>query len=386
MSRKIFTLIKFCAIPIIPIAGYKVWISYNRYSDNPNVLTGYEFNKKFKNVKFYTCLNWDSTLGYHKYKYKNGINTLDDWFNPTENDTNAGLYFWDEHNISDCICNFGGLYSEVSIPNSAYVYIYMGKNKYKATKIKLKSIENRSKMFYTLDKKTIFDLINSKPYSLGYAPDDLKTKELCELAVYNRGLALDYVPIYLKTKEICMLAVSNNGLSLEYVPNNLRTNEICEVAVQKNGLSLEFVPDNLKTYELCKSAINSNELSIKFVPNDLRTEELCKLAVQKNGLTLEFVPQDLKTKELCKLAINQNPYSLQFVSRCLMTKELCELAIHKNGLSLRYVPEDLKTKELCEIAVNNDRYATQYVKGNLLHHFVRHHVVEEKNDWDDNWQ
>src|SRR3990167_3772177 len=314
MSRKIFTLIKFCAIPIIPIAGYKVWISYNRYSDNPNVLTGYEFNKKFKNVKFYTCLNWDSTLGYHKYKYKNGINTLDDWFNPTENDTNAGLYFWDEHNISDCICNFGGLYSEVSIPNSAYVYIYMGKNKYKATKIKLKSIENRSKMFYTLDKKTIFDLINSKPYSLGYAPDDLKTKELCE------------------------------------------------------------------------SAINSNELSIKFVPNDLRTEELCKLAVQKNGLTLEFVPQDLKTKELCKLAINQNPYSLQFVSRCLMTKELCELAIHKNGLSLRYVPEDLKTKELCEIAVNNDRYATQYVKGNLLHHFVRHHVVEEKNDWDDNWQ
>ena len=40
-----------------------------------------------------------------------------------------------------------------------------------------------------------------------------------------------------------------------YVPDNLKTREMCEKAVEKGLWSLKDVPDNLKTREMCEKAV-----------------------------------------------------------------------------------------------------------------------------------
>ena len=45
---------------------------------------------------------------------------------------------------------------------------------------------------------------------------------------------------------MCLEAVQQNGWALQYVPEELRTKELCEIAIKNNGKALKFIPDNLK--------------------------------------------------------------------------------------------------------------------------------------------
>jgi len=72
---------------------------------------------------------------------------------------------------------------------------------------------------------------------------------LCLAAVQNDGTALYDVPEELKTPELCLLAVQNlpeGNTVLHAVPEELRTLEICIIAVEVNEEALEDVPEKLK--------------------------------------------------------------------------------------------------------------------------------------------
>ena len=96
------------------------------------------------------------------------------------------------------------------------------------------------------------------------------------------------------------------GWVLEYVPKDLRTEEVCLIAVKDFPYALKFVPDELKTKELCELAVNDGHWALEFVPEDLKSPELCLIAVGKNGYQLAYVPDGLKTYELCELAVERS--------------------------------------------------------------------------------
>ena len=73
--------------------------------------------------------------------------------------------------------------------------------------------------------------------------------------IYENGFALKYVPEELKTPELCELAVTSNGWALQYVPDELITPRLCYVAIKNDGTTLELVPEELRTFELCDKAI-----------------------------------------------------------------------------------------------------------------------------------
>lgn len=100
-------------------------------------------------------------------------------------------------------------------------------------------------------------------------------------------------------------AVEKNGYALQYVPNELRTPELCEMAIRDdfNALNLQFVPKKLRTPELCELAVKTAGDSLKWVPKELKSQELCEIAVTSSGWALCYVPEELKTRELTKLAI-----------------------------------------------------------------------------------
>ena len=73
--------------------------------------------------------------------------------------------------------------------------------------------------------------------------------------VKEDGFNLRFVPEELKTKEMCELAVKDEALTLQYVPEELRTYKLCYVAIKNDGTTLEFVPEELRTFEICNKAI-----------------------------------------------------------------------------------------------------------------------------------
>ena len=73
--------------------------------------------------------------------------------------------------------------------------------------------------------------------------------------VKEDGFNLRFVPEELKLKEMCELAVKDEALTLQYVPEELRTYKLCYVAIKNDGTTLEFVPEELRTFEICNKAI-----------------------------------------------------------------------------------------------------------------------------------
>ena len=84
-----------------------------------------------------------------------------------------------------------------------------------------------------------------------------------------------------------MRAVERNGFMLKYVPEELRTKELCEIAVEKNGFALQYVPENLKTFELCEIALAqgylADELLEAFVPEEFKEELAEKYDISLDG-------------------------------------------------------------------------------------------------------
>ena len=96
---------------------------------------------------------------------------------------------------------------------------------------------------------------------LQYVPEELKTFELCELAVKDWAYALESVPEELRTKELCTIAITQYGCgqTLEFVPNHLKSQELCEIAVTNDftGNALRYVPEDYKTFELCDTSVKN---------------------------------------------------------------------------------------------------------------------------------
>ena len=112
-------------------------------------------------------------------------------------------------------------------------------------------------------------------------------------------------PQRLQDPAFCELLVKE-GLSLGFVPNELKTLEICKLAIKRDGCALEHTPMPWRTEEICKLAVSNNGDSLFHVPHNLRNEEMVRLAVSTRGSALEFVPLELRTEEICKIAVGEN--------------------------------------------------------------------------------
>ena len=224
-------------------------------------------------------------------------------------------------------------------------------------------VDNRVSLQYIEQNWSVLEPICRWLNNMKYIPEQLRTKELCELAIKQNGSSLYYVPECLKTPEFCEVAVKNYGHALQFVPDEIITKELCELAIKQNGNNLAYVPDEYVTKEICKLAVKNNSNALRYVPDEIITQELCELAVQNNdnGLILYPIPEKYKTPELCELAVQQNGISLHYVPKELKTIEMCELAVKENGFALEFVPKELITKELCDIAIRQNINAVKYI-------------------------
>ncbi len=149
--------------------------------------------------------------------------------------------------------------------------------------------------------------------TLGCIPMELRTRDLCRLAVKRNGLALKFVLDCRKTKRMCMDAVRGNGMSLEYVPACYMTNWTCLVAVQQNGMALEHVPEGMKTQRICRAAVKADGNALMWVPYKLRSPSLCHLAMKSVGYDLvDDIPEHIQAAVKARADLSQGQASLGY--------------------------------------------------------------------------
>lgn len=198
-------------------------------------------------------------------------------------------------------------------------------------------------------------------------------------------------------KALSYAAVEKNGLNLQFVPNELRTLELCLMAIQQDVRAFEFVPPKIKTPEFCMILFQQSGYAdwsaLEFVPEELKTSKLCNRAIQQSGCALEFVPEELKTPELCLMAIEAScyPYNeyafvpLEFFKSSefcrsivqmvnwepkagvgVWTTELCVEAVRKDAwASLPFIPDSLKTLKVGLTAVKEQPWAIVLLPSDL---------------------
>ena len=190
--------------------------------------------------------------------------------------------------------------------------------------------------------------------------------ELYELSVKDHSWNLKYVPIELRTPELCKVALENDELAFRWIPNHLKTIPMCLDVVTENVFKLKYDTPELKTRVIGNIAVKQNGMALGYVPVPLRTEDLCLEALKTTDLfpgVLEHVPEHLKTEKMCWVAINQNISELQYVPKELITEDMIAKLIKMEDSSLlHYLPEEFITLQMCEIAVEKH---SSYCNGSL---------------------
>ena len=93
------------------------------------------------------------------------------------------------------------------------------------------------------------EAVRINPLSLAYAPDHLRTQEMCSEIMPTMPDAFHRIPDHFKTQEMCIKAVEVDPWHLYDVPDHFKTQEMCIKAVRDYLFSLRFIPDYFITQE-----------------------------------------------------------------------------------------------------------------------------------------
>jgi hypothetical protein len=216
--------------------------------------------------------------------------------------------------------------------------------------------------------------------NLQFVPWAHRTPEICEIAVSQNAYALTHVRVRNRTERLCKHAVEQTGRILGEVPKHLRSEEICKIALAQDGRALESVPDNLRSEELCRIALSQTTSALRFVPLSLRDFNLCKFALERDGYALQYVPDRLRTPDLCEIAVKTDAEALHFVPEDFRSKALCEHAVRHHGRALEHVPRKLRTERMCKLALGETGWALAYVPEELRTEEIRRLAIEKNGE------
>jgi hypothetical protein len=260
---------------------------------------GKDFNKyiRSKTKPFQVLIKFfpqNDCLG--KLQYKTGLNVNPNRFNPTGEGPFEGMYFTNLanfYNFYRYYTNYGEMVAIVTIPSDARVYCEAWSAK--TDQISISERMTFPQFFETIPKEMWMEIMKIDGRMWKCVPLKIRTNKLFETGLKQNGEILGLLQEELRTPELCEIAVQNNGLAISNVPLHLRKKELCESGVKQNGRALRYVPEELITPEMCEIAVQNNGFALEDVPKLLKTEKICAIAVRQCREALSFVPEELRT-------------------------------------------------------------------------------------------
>jgi hypothetical protein len=251
------------------------------------LLTGKEFNEKYKNDRFAKFVKLTNESENHNgFQFKTGLNIDKNVFNPTKECKAGGLYFCNFINIPSWIIYDGYLrpyLRYVTIPDDAQVYIKIIEFKvegvsyfesfFKADKFILSDRISVSKFNIQGDENYCLGIIKRNSHMLNYIKN--KTEKICIEAIRRNPTTLRYVDDCDQTERMCLEAVNLYGGALEYVRN--QTDEMCLASVKQSWVPLMYVKN--QTAEICLKAVRHDRFALKYVENKFKDAVIRQLGL-----------------------------------------------------------------------------------------------------------
>ena len=176
----------------------------------------------------------------------------------------------------------------------------------------IRNVDIHNKNYYELSKLAVSKNWNTiKLIDYNY-----RTDELYKIAITNYTpdmylLQLHNIPLgYVKeqTIENVLLQVYKNGLTLKVVLPELKTYEICKIAVINNGLALQYVSFDMFTEEeniyLCKEAVINTYISLQYCI--VMTPEIYNIAFTQSYNARYYLPEQFKNESYVFNSIEYN--------------------------------------------------------------------------------
>ena len=195
--------------------------------------------------------------------------------------------------------------------------------------------------------------------------------------IYAQDVELDWknlrlVPENMKTEELCLIALKSNPDAMEFVPENIREslhnhdfNEkgkmtqqemedvksvFCSIFLDGTFASL---PPERRTELVCLAALQADPMHLKYVPEKYLSDELILSVLRMNGAMLSDIDENRRTPEMYAAALETDGRALMYFPKETITPECAMKAVKLDGTALEFVPENLITPELCRAALSS---------------------------------
>lgn len=177
---------------------------------------------------------------------------------------------------------------------------------------------------YSLEKLCRFErttekcmaAIRQEGWKLAHVPEEVKTPEMCRLALDNSAdLAYENLELlhYVPFPEICLEYIKeNNGCGDVELPEILSAlapgvidSRIADYAVEQDGRCLGVLPAHLQTVERAEKAVKeagAEALAGEKVRADLKTEGMYLKCTEHSWMSFALLPKAERSPEICLLA------------------------------------------------------------------------------------
>lgn len=225
------------------------------------------------------------------------------------------------------------------------------------------------------DKEISEMIVRNNPESFFFLPEELKTQDICELAVSLNGFQIDRVPSRLVSKKLIMMALKENPKAVNYfqVEGNYSLKNL-KKSIMVNLRCAGYIPDYLLTahydalYPVFLRSLEANQYQYTGVPKAFAKKEaymiLANSKVDINGDIQYDLPLELQEDPDIWLALLNNGKNVyRSIPRRVWTQEMLIIALAKFGMRPIGIPEELLSEELFKKVIGLNPKALENLAG-----------------------
>lgn len=125
-----------------------------------------------------------------------------------------------------------------------------------------------------MSESNYIDLLNNHPdFNLDNVPKDKRTIEICKIGICSNTKWINEIEVIPKNilinKEIFTLVMMRDKTILKYVPDDLKTEELCLLAINNHGDSIKYIPSKMITEKMCEDAIKQS-FCLQYIPQHMK--------------------------------------------------------------------------------------------------------------------
>lgn len=131
----------------------------------------------------------------------------------------------------------------------------------------------------------------------------------------------------IRNADYWLAKVRLNWQDLKRVPSELRSIELCMMAMEQYVGALLYFPQEFINAQLAKVAVSKDGKSLRYLPEALITTDLCYIAAQNGAILKVDIPEQYYKQDLLAIIISRSDWQMQHIPPQFLTEDLLVLYV-----------------------------------------------------------